>query len=175
MARPHREAVPGAGGDRHEPSAAERAGSAGGRRDQGSEADHRSVEVAENDRPLLYPLQGATSRDSHRDGGRFVPGDMAARFWSQVDRTATCWLWCGHLNRDGYGQFKVTDRPGHYRTVRAHRWAWEADNGPVPAGLTLDHLCGRPACVRPDHLDPCTNAENLRRRHARRRTEGTPQ
>jgi HNH endonuclease len=173
MARPHGEAVPGAGGDRHEPSAAKPAGSAIGRQGQGSEADHRSVEVTENDRALLYRLQGATSRDADRDGGRFVAGDEVTRFWSQVDRGAGCWLWMGHRNRDGYGQFKVTDRPGDYRTVRAHRWAWESANGPVPEGLTLDHLCGQPACVRPGHLEPCTNAENVRRRHARRRSEGT--
>jgi hypothetical protein len=143
--------------------------SAAGRQNQPSEADNRATEVAERYRAVLYRLQGLTSRDS----GRFIPGDITDRFWAQVDRTPSCWLWTGHLNRDGYGQFKVTDRPGHYRTVRAHRWAWEAEHGPVPAGLTLDHLCGRPACVRPGHLDPCTAAENLRRRHARRRTEGT--
>jgi len=143
--------------------------SAEGRQDQRSEADKRTTEVAENDRTSLYRLQGASSRDS----GRFVAGDTADRFWSQVERTSDCWLWTGHVNRDAYGQFKVTDRPGHYRTVRAHRWAREVTHGPVPAGLTLDHLCGRPACVRPDHLDPCTAAENLRRRHARRRTEGS--
>jgi HNH endonuclease len=156
-----------------EASGGESTGSAKGRQDRPSGAVEATTEVPEKDRALLYRLQGVTSRDSHRDGGRFVSGDTAARFWSQVDRTPTCWLWCGHVNRDGYGQFKVTDRPGHYRTVRAHRWAWEDVNGPVPAGLTLDHLCGRPTCVRPDHLDPCTNAENLRRRHARRRTGGT--
>jgi hypothetical protein len=147
--------------------------SAAGRREPGSGADNPQSEVAENDRALLYRLHGMTSRDTNRDSGRFVAGDTTDRFWSQVDRTGTCWIWTGHLNRDGYGQFKITDRPGHYRTVRAHRWAWEAAHGPVPAGLTLDHLCGRPACVRPDHLEPCTAAENLRRRHARRRTEGT--
>jgi len=146
-------------------------GSAGGRHDRGSEADNTEMERTENGRVLLYRLQGATSRDIHRDSGRFVSVDTAARFWSHVDRTPECWLWTGHVNEDGYGQFKVTDEPGRYRTVRAHRWAWEAARGPVPAGLTLDHLCRRPACVRPDHLDPCTNAENLRRRHARRRAE----
>jgi hypothetical protein len=154
-------------------SASEGQGSAEGRQDRGSGAEERRVEVAENDRALLYRLQGATSRDSDRDNGRFVAGDIAERFWAQVELTSGCWVWTGHLNRDGYGQFKVTDRPGHYRTVRAHRWAWEAAHGPVAAGLTLDHLCGRPACVRPEHLDPCTAAENLHRRHARRRSEGT--
>ena len=157
----------------HGTSGSEGLGSAGGRQDRGSGADDRTSEVAGNDRASLYRLQGVSSRDIDRDAGRFVAGDEAARFWSQVDKGADCWLWIGHRNRDGYGQFKVTDRPGHYRTVRVHRRAWEATHGPVPEGLTLDHLCGQPACVRPEHLEPCTNAENLRRRHARRRAEGT--
>src|SRR5512132_2271348 len=97
-----------------ETGSSESTGWAEGRPDQPSGAVEGKTEVAEKDRASLYRLQGATSRDSYRDGGRFVPGDTAARFWSQVDRTPTCWLWCGHVNRDGYGQFKVTDRPGHY-------------------------------------------------------------
>jgi HNH endonuclease len=145
-------------------------GAEGDRRDR-SEADTTTVEAPENRRALLYQLQGATSGDADRDGGRFRPGDETARFWSQVDRSAGCWLWTGHRNSDGYGQFKVTVQAGRYRTVRAHRWAWQATHGPVPAGLTLDHLCGQTACVRPEHLEPCTNAENLRRRHARRRAQ----
>ena len=126
------------------------------------------MEVTDNGGAPLYRLQGASSRNT-RESGRFVATDEAARFWSLVDRQDSCWLWTGHRNRDGYGQFKVTVQPGTYRTVRAHRWAWQAANGPVPDGLTLDHLCGQTACVRPEHLEPCTNAENLRRRHARRR------
>ena len=150
-------------------SGAEGATAAEGCPSDPSEAVTGPMEVTENDRAFAYPLQGVSSGDVDRDAGRFVATDEASRFWSQVDRSDDCWLWRGHIDRDGYGQFKVTVHPGSYRTVRAHRWAWESTNGPVPDGLTLDHLCGQTACVRPEHLEPCTNAENLRRRHARRR------
>lgn len=45
----------------------------------------------------------------------------------------------------------------------AHRVYWERENGPVPSGLELDHLCRNPTCVRPDHLEAVTHAENIRR------------
>ncbi|MFF1336357.1 HNH endonuclease signature motif containing protein [Streptomyces sp. NPDC058290] len=48
----------------------------------------------------------------------------------------------------------------------AHRWAYRDSRGDIPDGLELDHLCRHPACVRPDHLDPVTHAENVRRGRA---------
>lgn len=44
----------------------------------------------------------------------------------------------------------------------AYILVWEAANGPVPDGLSLHHLCENPACVRPDHLEPITQAEHAR-------------
>jgi hypothetical protein len=35
--------------------------------------------------------------------------------------------------------------------------------GPIPEGLTIDHLCKNPGCVRPDHLEAVTMRENIRR------------
>lgn len=80
------------------------------------------------------------------------------RFWSKVEKTETCWLWTASLC-DGYGQFSVS--AGLPR--RAHRVAYELLVGPIPEGLTLDHLCRVRNCVRPDHLEPVTQAENTRR------------
>lgn len=82
------------------------------------------------------------------------------RFWAKVEKTETCWLWTGYRDRGGYGQFSVD---GKQR--KPHRVAYEWTVGPIPEGLQLDHLCRVRHCVRPDHLEPVTCAENLRRGH----------
>lgn len=77
------------------------------------------------------------------------------RFWSKVDRTDTCWLWTASTDRSGYGQFRVAGK-----TVLAHRFAYEAEAGPIPDGLQLDHLCRVRHCVNPAHLEAVTPAVN---------------
>ncbi|HEY9413641.1 MAG TPA: HNH endonuclease signature motif containing protein [Pseudonocardia sp.] len=77
-----------------------------------------------------------------------------------------CIPWTGRINEFGYGTIGI-----HL----AHRRAWEEARGPIPAGMTLDHLCHDPElcklgklcphrrCVNPDHLKPVTADENRRR------------
>lgn len=65
-----------------------------------------------------------------------------------------CWLWCHRLNAFGYGTFK---------NGLAHRAAYELHIGPIPEGLTLDHLCRTPSCVNPAHLQPVPWRENWER------------
>ena len=80
------------------------------------------------------------------------------RFWTKVDKTGPCWEWTGYRRPDGYGQVRVDGV-----LLAAHRYSWSLRYGPVPDGLTLDHLCRNPACVRPSHLEPVTRGENVRR------------
>lgn len=75
-----------------------------------------------------------------------------------VDPCTGCWVWQMAIKSNGYGHRKVA---GRYRN--AHILVWEEHNGPVPAGLQLDHLCRNRACVNPDHLEPVKQRENLRR------------
>lgn len=49
------------------------------------------------------------------------------------------------------------------RRQPAHRVAYELFVGPIPEGLTLDHLCRVRHCVNPLHLEPVTRGENTRR------------
>ena len=70
-----------------------------------------------------------------------------------------CWIWSGSRTREGYGHVNVGGT-----TTTAHRAVYERLVGPVPAGLELDHLCRVRACVNPDHVEPVTHLENVRRR-----------
>ena len=80
------------------------------------------------------------------------------RLWAKVDASGDCWEWTG-ARTSGYGHLRMSE--GVYR--RAHRVVYERMVGPIPEGLTIDHRCRNKACVNPDHLEPVTNQENLRR------------
>lgn len=85
----------------------------------------------------------------------------AAKFMERVDvQENGCWLWTGSTLADGYGQIR------HEGDTRAHRVAHVLFIGPIPEGLVVDHLCGVKLCVRPDHLEAVTQAENVRRSKA---------
>src|SRR5439155_25592866 len=74
------------------------------------------------------------------------------------EQNAACWMWTGSTDRHGYGQARQRER-----TFRTHRAVYELLKGPIPAGLTLDHLCRVRRCVNPAHLEPVTNRENILR------------
>lgn len=69
-----------------------------------------------------------------------------------------CWVWRLCKTRAGYA--RVASGVG---SVLAHRVLYEEKFGAIPQGLCLDHLCRVRACVNPDHLEPVTLAENIRR------------
>ena len=105
---------------------------------------------------------------ANRNKARRMIATTDRRFWSRVAKTDTCWLWQGAKTRNGYGVVTVKGK-----SILAHRYAYETCVGPVPTGLTLDHVwdrgCRNRHCVNPAHLEPVTNHENHRRgKHARK-------
>ena len=72
--------------------------------------------------------------------------------------TDSCKLWTGSVTKGGYGLVWSAGK-----TRLAHRVAYEAAHGPIPAGLEIDHLCRTPGCVNPDHMEPVKHKENIRR------------
>lgn len=89
--------------------------------------------------------------------------DLHERFWEKVNKNAKlgCWEWTGG-QRQGYGRF-VMMRGKRGFPYAAHRVSYEMCIGPIPEGLTLDHLCRNTLCVNPSHLEPVTNGENVLR------------
>lgn len=73
-----------------------------------------------------------------------------------------CWLWTGAATGAGYPVIGIARR-----SRPAHRMAYEAAVGPIPSGLTIDHLCCITMCVNPQHMEVVTHGENSRRRGAR--------
>lgn len=81
----------------------------------------------------------------------------------EAGHSTPCWLWTGVVNSfNGYGYYSSGSRGVSLH--RAHKAVYEARIGPVPDGLELDHLCRNKTCVNPEHLEPVTHTENIRRR-----------
>jgi len=89
------------------------------------------------------------------------------RFWVRVNKTDTCWLWTGTKTPDGYPKLYVGYGRDESMYVLAHRYSYEQFVGPIPSGLTIDHVkargCTTKLCVNPDHLEAVTNVENVMR------------
>lgn len=83
-----------------------------------------------------------------------------SNFWNKVNKTDTCWLWTGALRSKNspYGFLRMAGK-----NKLSHRYAYEQIKGPIPSGLTLDHLCKNKICVNPEHLEPVTLSENVKR------------
>lgn len=82
-------------------------------------------------------------------------------FWAKVDKDGPngCWLWTAAKTGPGYGSFRAIGN-SH---ISAHRWSYINTHGSIPDGMTIDHLCRRPSCVNPTHLDVVTLRENVLR------------
>lgn len=103
----------------------------------------------------LRPIQNRTGPVKKADIERFVS--------RLADADNGCIIWTGGKTLGGYGMFAASTAKSDEKKVMAHRWSYEHYVGPIPDGYDIDHLCRVRACVNPDHLEPVTRAENIRR------------
>ena len=93
--------------------------------------------------------------------------EIVARLFSRVNKTENCWLWTGNASAGSgkcrYGRMHAGGKEADY----VHRISYELFVGPIPDGLTIDHVRGRGCtsrlCVRPDHLEAVPIAVNVMR------------
>ena len=71
-----------------------------------------------------------------------------------------CRLWQGAVHSSGYGVLVGHRNQQERRKHYAHRWVWEAVNGPIPPGMVVRHRCDNRLCYRLSHLELGTVAEN---------------
>ena len=63
-------------------------------------------------------------------------------------------------NGSGYLQMSVNE-DGKSKSTKIHRFIWEAFNGSIPDGMTIDHIDSDKANNRLDNLQLLTHAENI--------------
>lgn len=90
---------------------------------------------------------------------------LLVRFWSQIEKTKTCWLWIGSTDGDGYGVIGANGK-----VVKVHRLSYEIHFGEIPNGVDILHECDVRNCVKPKHLFQGNNAINVADRVAKGRS-----
>lgn len=103
---------------------------------------------------LLHKTQTETAKATWVD--RFL-----ARIPDEPDEQ-NCWNWQGGVHASGYAGFKKNK---DHKQQYAHRVSYELFRGPIPDGLTIDHLCRNRGCVNPEHLEAVPIGVNVRRGH----------
>jgi hypothetical protein len=119
------------------------------------------VHHTDNMKTVHFTRHGRVTQQQQASGGRFVKEDVRTRFYRHVRKVdgEGCWEWVGFLDKNGYGKF--TWCKGVYK--RAHRVAWVLDgNAELPPSVYLLHKCDNPACIRPSHMMPGSQKDNIR-------------
>lgn len=90
-----------------------------------------------------------------------VPDRVIERVMARVERAGECIVSTYSTGSHGYAQVGW-HADGRVMMTLCHRVAWEAAYGPIPGGLTVDHICRNRRCINVDHLRLLTNEANGR-------------
>ena len=95
---------------------------------------------------------------------------LEERFWNKVAKNNEndCWVWTGHVDKDGYGLFKESSSPKD-ANVRAHRMAYRLIYGNFENEMWVLHSCDNPPCCNPSHLFLGTAKDNAADRDKKNR------
>ena len=78
-------------------------------------------------------------------------------------RNTRCWVdYSRKANVKGYPVVRIARK-----NVLAHRLSYEIMVGPIPEGMTVDHICGNKVCYNPAHLQLLTRSEHTSLEHQR--------
>ena len=88
--------------------------------------------------------------------GYAYPTFGTQEWWDRHVEFGDCWIANG-ATTNGYAKVWTDGR-----RKKAHRAVWELLVGPIPEGMTIDHLCRVRRCVNPDHLRVVTMGENCK-------------
>lgn len=92
-------------------------------------------------------------------GHAFVP-TLRGPVIGSIRPTTPCVQGVGSRTWGGYLLQWVKGKPA---PVGVHRIAYEKAYGPIPQGMTIDHLCLNKECVEPTHLELVSQRTNILR------------
>ncbi len=120
----------------------------------------------------MHPLKGRKQTPEHiakRVYGNSLTirklRDTEIKLKKKVKIVGQCWVWIGSINKKPYGSYGEIrmGRRCNNKLMRAHRVSYEYFVEAIPTGYELDHLCRNTLCINPEHLEPVTHRENMKR------------
>jgi hypothetical protein len=96
-------------------------------------------------------------------GAVTIPDRVLGHVWSRIEvrDVGECWPATWSRGSHTYTQIGWVE-DGRRSATTAHRAAWTSFFGPIPDGMTIDHLCRVHECCNPFHMRLLTNEANGR-------------